>query len=87
MIRMGSKPSSTPPCPTTPMTPLTSHTPGGQKRQAFLSQHDDLLDEPVSKSTETLLDQEKVDSSPSSPIQSNPILLEASVDLPVTEKI
>ena len=52
------------------MTPPTSQTSGSKTRQAFLSQHDDLLDEPVFESAETLLDQEKVDSSPPSPFQS-----------------
>ena len=46
MMSMGSNPKSSPPCPTTPMTSLTSHTPGSKKRQAFSPQHDDLLHEP-----------------------------------------
>ena len=45
------------PGPTKQMTPLTSHTSGSKKQQAFLSQHDGLLDEPDFESTkETLLD-------------------------------
>ena len=52
------------------MTPLTSQT-SGRKKRPFLSQHDDLLDEPGFESTKTLLDQDEFDSSPSSPIQSS----------------
>ena len=70
MIRMRSEPASPPPGPTTP-TPLTSQTSGSKKRQAFLSQHNDLLDKPVSESTKTLLDQDEFGSSPSSPFQSS----------------
>ena len=55
-------PTAPPPSPTTPMTQLTSHTSGSKTRQAFLSQHDDLLDEPDYESTEeTLLDQDEFD--------------------------
>ena len=79
MIRMSSEPMSPPPGPTKPMTPLTSQTSGSKKRQVFLSQHNDLLDEPVIESTKTLLDQQKVDSSH---LNLLPILLEASKDLP-----
>ena len=72
IIRMSSEPTAPPPGPTKPLTPLTSHTPGSKTRQAFLSQHDDLLHEPVFESTkETLLDQDKFDSSQSSPFQSS----------------
>ena len=71
MIRMSSERTAPAPVPTTPMTPLTIHTPGSKTRQAFLSQHNDLFDEAVFESTETLLDQEKVDSSTSSPFQSS----------------
>ena len=66
MIRMRSEPASPPPGPTTP-TPLTSQTSGSEKRQAFLSQHNDLLDEHVFESTKTLLDQDEFGSFPSSP--------------------
>ena len=70
MIRMGSKPTSSPPCQTTPMT--TSQSSGSKKRQAFLSQHEDLLHEPDSESAEeTLLDQDQYDSSSSSPFLSS----------------
>ena len=47
MIKMSSGPTSPSSGPTTPITPLTSHTSGSKKRQAFLSQHDDLIDELV----------------------------------------
>ena len=43
MIRMSSEPTAPPPGPTTPMTPLASQTSGSKRRQAFLSQCDDLL--------------------------------------------
>ena len=66
----------------TTLTPLTSQTSGSKKRQAFLSQHNDLLDEPVFESTETLLDQEKVASSHVHLLNLLLILLEASKDLP-----
>ena len=69
MIKMMSKSTS----------PPTSYQP--KTRQAFLPQHYDLFDEPDSESaTETLLDQEKVDSSPSPPFQSSS--MEGSKDLP-----
>ena len=64
--------------------PLSSHTPASKTRQdktSFLSQHDGLLDEPVFESIETLFDQEKVDSSPSSPFNLLPILLNTHVHL------
>ena len=59
LIRISSEPTATPPCPNRPMTSLTRHTSGSKKRQAFISQHDDLLDEPIFESTETLLVQKK----------------------------
>ena len=37
MIRMSSEPTAPAPVPTTPMTPLTIHTPGSKTRQDFLS--------------------------------------------------
>ena len=66
MIRMRSKP----PAPGT-ATPLSSHTPGSKTREAFFSELNDLFDEPDCESTETLLDQEKVDSFPPSSFQSS----------------
>ena len=71
MIRRSSEPTLPPPGPTKPMTPLTSHTSGSKTRQAFLSQHDDLLDEPDLESTEeTPLHLHELDSSPYSTFQS-----------------
>ena len=68
---MSSEPTAPAPGPTTPNTPLASQTSGSKTRQAFLFQHNHLVDEPVFESSETLLDQEKVDSSQSSPFQSS----------------
>ena len=65
MIKMMSKSSSP------PTTPLTSYTPGSKTSKAFLPQFEDPTDEPVFESSATLLDQEKVDCSPSAPFQSS----------------
>ena len=69
--RMSSVPTASPSGLSTPMRPLTSQTSASKKRQAFLSQHDDLLGEPVFECTKTLLDHKKVDYFPSSPFQSS----------------
>ena len=86
MIRtstVSTSPSPSPsPGPTKPMTLLTSHTSGSKTIQPFLSQHNDLLDEPVLESTETLLDQERLILLHLHLFNLLSILLEGSKDLP-----